>query len=352
MSAALRITFRTAPIALCIRLCAGLLLTASAQNQQPTGPAAPTATPAPAPPVLSTPGPLFVTPESALHHPVTVIAYGDMRFTDRSNVTATSPAARDALVARIAEEKPDAILLSGDIPWHGGTVADYAQYRAETAIWHTKNLRVYPALGNHEFSQCPVAQCLQNWWVAFPELANRRWYSAQLGNKFYLFALDSDTSLLPGSEQRKWFEAQVAALPSTVRFVLITMHHPPVADIQTRYEVDHNPRPNEISLRDYLSSIAPTSRARFIVAAGHIHNYERFSLDGVTYFVSGGGGAQPYMVDRTPPDLYQDTAFPNYHYIKFVLEGDVLKGAMFRLADPAAATPKWEVKDTFAISAK
>ena len=352
MSAALRVTRVKTPIALRVQLCAALLLTASAPCQQPTGPTAPPATPAPAPAVLSTPGPLFVTPESVLHHPVTVIAYGDMRFTDRSNVTATSPAARDALVARIAEENPDAILLSGDIPWHGGTVADYAQYRAETAIWHTKNLRVYPALGNHEFSQCPVAQCLQNWWVAFPELANRRWYSAQLGNKFYLFALDSDTSLLPGSEQRKWFEAQVAALPSTVRFVLITMHHPPVADIQTRYEVDHNPRPNEISLRDYLSSIAPTSRARFIVAAGHIHNYERFSLDGVTYFVSGGGGAQPYMVDRTSPDLYQDTAFPNYHYIKFILEGDILKGTMFRLADPAAATPKWEAKDTFEIRAK
>ena len=273
-----------------------------------------------------------------------------MRFTDRSNVSATSPAARDALVARIAEEKPDAVLLSGDIPWHGGVAADYAEYRTETAIWRANNLRVYPALGNHELSQCPVAQCLQNWWAAFPELANRRWYSAQLGDKFYLFALDSDSSLLPGSDQRVWFEAQVAALPKTVRFVLITMHHPPVADIQTRYEVDHNPRPNEISLRDYLSSIAPKSRARFIVAAGHIHNYERFSLDGVTYFVSGGGGAQPYLVDRTPPDLYQDTAFPNYHYIKFVLQGDILKGTMYRLTDPAA--PKWEIKDTFEIHAK
>jgi hypothetical protein len=28
------------------------------------------------------------------------------------------------------------------------------------------------------------------------------------------------------------------------------MHHPPVADIQTRLHVDHNPRPNEIALRD------------------------------------------------------------------------------------------------------
>ena len=44
---------------------------------------------------------------------VTLIAYGDTRFTDPSNVTATSPLARAALVARIADEKPDAILLNG-----------------------------------------------------------------------------------------------------------------------------------------------------------------------------------------------------------------------------------------------
>ena len=36
--------------------------------------------------------------------PVTVIALGDTRFTDPANVTATSPLARAALIARIAEE--------------------------------------------------------------------------------------------------------------------------------------------------------------------------------------------------------------------------------------------------------
>jgi hypothetical protein len=28
------------------------------------------------------------------------------------------------------------------------------------------------------------------------------------------------------------------------------MHHPPVADIQAHFVVDHNPRPNEIAFRD------------------------------------------------------------------------------------------------------
>jgi acid phosphatase type 7 len=296
-------------------------------------------------------GPTFRVDESDLHKPVTLIAYGDMRFTDPTNHEATNPAARQALVARIAEEKPDAVLLSGDVPWHGSDKSDYAVFQAETNVWRANRLRVYPALGNHEFSGCEVAQCLENWWAAFPELRDRRWYSVALGSQLYAIALDSDTSLLPGSDQRQWLEAQVASLPASVRFVLVAMHHPPVADIQKNFNIDHNPRPNEISLADYLKSAAATSKAKFLVSAGHIHNYERTVQDDVVYLVSGGGGAHPYPVERTPNDLYQDNGFPNFHYVKLVLEGNTLKGTMYRL-DPDAATLTWQAKDSFELRAR
>src|SRR5262245_5901059 len=83
---------------------------------------------------------------------VTMVAYGDTRFTEPTNVTATNPRARTALIARIAELQPDAVIISGDVPWHGGTVDDYSQFRRETEIWRARHLRVIPALGNHEFS--------------------------------------------------------------------------------------------------------------------------------------------------------------------------------------------------------
>src|SRR5262249_25018889 len=136
------------------------------------------------------------------------------------------------------------------------------------------------------------------------------------------------------------------SLPTQVELVLIAMHHPPVADIQTRFNVDHNPRPNEVALAQYLRAKAMANRPRFVVVAGHIHNYERFLQDDVVYLVSGGGGARPHAVDRTPPDLYQDLGFPNYHYVKLVLAGHNLRGTMYRLADDGAT---WEAKDTFEI---
>jgi hypothetical protein len=143
---------------------------------------------------------------------------------------------------------------------------------------------------------------------------------------------------------------QLAALPPTVDFVLISLHHPPVADIQTHIEVDHNPRPNEIALRDFLSQIAPSFHAAIVVIAGHIHNYERAALDGVTYLVSGGGGAHPYFVERTKDDLYQDVNFPIFHYIRFELGATELKATMFKIQDPTAETLVWQEKDHFSIT--
>ena len=71
--------------------------------------------------------------------------------------------------------------------------------------------------------------------------------------------------LTAGAEQRDWLEKEIASLPRAVEFVILTLHHPPVADIQTRLRIDHNPRPNEIALAEFLKGAARSSRARFVV---------------------------------------------------------------------------------------
>jgi hypothetical protein len=301
--------------------------------------------------LLSEPGPTFRIPDNQLSSQPGFIAYGDQRFTDPKNVTATDPRVREWLVRRIAAEKPVAVILNGDVPLAGDVKNDYAVFNTETKPWRDARLHVFPALGNHEFHGDP-GEALENWWTCFPEIRNRRWYSAQIGSRVYILALDSDTSLLPGSDQARWLKNQIEQLPATIDFVVITMHHPPVADMQTHIEVDHNPRPNEIALREYLSEVARTSHARFLVTAGHIHNYERTVRDGVVYLVSGGGGAKPYFVERTTEDQYKSVLFPNFHYVKLTLEKDRLHGEMYRVSDPEAVTLRLELKDSFDIGVK
>jgi len=301
--------------------------------------------------LLSQPGPTFRIEDKELLRNTSFIAYGDQRFTDPKNVTATDPRVRQFLVKRIAEEKPSAVILNGDVPLAGDVKNDYAVFASETKPWRDAHLHVFPTLGNHELHGDPQ-KSLENWWDCFPEMRNRRWYSVQLGSRVYVLALDSDTSLLPGSDQARWIAKQVDELPASVDFVVVTMHHPPVADIQEHIEVNHNPRPNEIALRDYLSATAKKSRVQFLVSAGHIHNYERNIYEGVVYLVAGGGGAKPYFVERTPKDQYQSVLFPNYHYVKLTLEKDRLHGATYRVVDPEGKALSVELKDSFDIPMK
>jgi hypothetical protein len=239
---------------------------------------------------------LFAQPEKE----VTVIAYGDTRFTDPSNVTATSPLARAALIARIAEEHPDAILISGDVPWHGGEKDDYARFRSETEAWRSRGLSVLPALGNHEFSQCLPDACLENWWTAFPELRGKRWYTAEIARNVRVIALDTMSPLTEGSEQLAWLKDTVAGLPQAIEFVIVTLHHPPVADIQTRlprYNPDQRGSRWRVSQGTCRARSGPLHRRR------RPHSRLRRFREGVVYLVSGGGGPFRAKVDRTPSDL-------------------------------------------------
>lgn len=296
--------------------------------------------------------PLAALPDPPAGSPLVFIAYGDMRFTDPAEGAASSPRARRALVARVAAERPAALFLNGDVPWHGGTVDDYRVYAAETEAWREARIPVFPALGNHEFAQCAEADCLEHWWQAFPDLRGRRWYAVALGSRVLAINLDSDSSLLDGSPQRQWLAAELGALSPRVRFVLISLHHPPVTDPQQGLLADHNARPNEIALATYLGAVARTSAARFIVSAGHVHNYARNERDGVVYLVSGGGGAKPYPLERSAEDLYQSTEFPNYHYLRFELTGEVLRAQMIRLRSEDAGGDVFDVRDRFEIHAK
>jgi hypothetical protein len=281
---------------------------------------------------------------------VRIVAYGDQRFTDPSEKDASRPLARQALVQRIAEEPSDAILMTGDVPWHGGTSNDYTVFQQETSIWTERHLHVFPTLGNHEFAGCSEAECLAHWWQANPRFAGLRWYAVDIGSQVRAIALDTMLPFTFGSPQRIWLEAQINSLPTSTHFVVLYLHHPPVA----AHELDplrHNVRPSEVILADYLTERAKTLHARIIVVAGHIHNYEHHERDGVVYLVSGGGGAKPYPVSRAG-DLYQGTAEPNFHFLTLNVAGEHMHIEMHRLEDHDGPHPhQFAVRDAFDVLA-
>jgi hypothetical protein len=281
--------------------------------------------------------------------PLTFVVYGDTRFTQRERVA--NAFARRALVAGISGEQPAAILIGGDLVYAGDDPADYATFRSETADWTRQAIPLFPALGNHEFHGCHASDdaspCLENWWNAFGALRPWRWYSVSIGDSLLALILDSDASLKPGSEQRGWLEQRISDADADARisFLLILLHYPPVRDPVFPHGRD------EGEVQRYLSRHAPQLRVRVIVVGSHVHNYERFSREGVTYLVSGGGGAPPHPAWRMSGELSRLPTSVNFHYLRMTLEGARLTGTMVRFDASATAGNAWSEPDRFEVTA-
>ena len=89
------------------------------------------------------------------------------------------------------------------------------------------------------------------------------------------------------------------------------------------------------------------NQARFVVFSGHVHNYEHQEHDGVTYFVTGGGGARPYPIERTPDDPLNGKSV-NYHYLLVEVDRGDLKITMHRL-DLTSGAAVWTQPDSVEI---
>ena len=279
--------------------------------------------------------------------PFRFVAYGDTRFHDPRDTEAANPAVRVALVQAIAEVNPAFICFTGDIVYNGNDADDWKIWDKETSIWHDKNIPIYPALGNHDLhGEEKVA--LGNYFQRFPALKNSRYYSVRAANTLTL-VLDSALDETSGP-QGQWLVNKLNSIPSDVDFVFFMFHHPPYTSSsdEKKHGGGHSARSAEQQLAKTLEDRQTHVRSRFVVFSGHVHNYERHEHGGVTYFVSGGGAAHAYPIDRAPDDPFQSNKV-NYHYLLVEVDHQQLKVTMNRveLIDGKAA---WTQPDSVKIT--
>lgn len=278
-----------------------------------------------------------------------MVAYGDMRFTDPSLTTGTNPRVRKWLAEAVAQQHPEVLLLTGDMPYTGGSDADWKVFREETASWPANHIIQLPTIGNHEVlggHDRGIANYLAN----FPGIQGHRYYSVLMGS-VEVISLDMTSPSGGTSAQATWFAAQLDHLPSQVQFLFILYHTPWVVDEQSQI-FTNLPSKEALTLRHLLEIHLYKLHARIVVFSGHIHNYERFERNGVEYVISGGGGAEPYpLVFRGSADLYRDPGFPVYHYITLDYRDGQVHAVMWKVRDPDAAALSVEAKDEFTLKA-
>jgi Icc-related predicted phosphoesterase len=281
-----------------------------------------------------------------LHQSLEFVAFGDTRFTDPSDTEAANPAARRALVRAIADEKPAFVSIGGDIVYNGNDANDWATYDEETSAWNSAHIAVFPALGNHDLHGDPSI-CLPNYFKRYPDLQGNRFYSVRAGSVLML-TLDSSLEELDGP-QGEWMKRKLDSLPKDVGFVVVVLHHPPYTSSSDSKEFGggHSARKAEQALAGFLEAEQQKLTARIVVFSGHVHNYERHAHGGVTYFVTGGGGAHAYPISRKPDDLFQSREI-NYHYLRVSVDGKKMKVTMRRL-ELKKEGPAWTDGDSVVI---
>jgi Icc-related predicted phosphoesterase len=279
--------------------------------------------------------------------PFHFIAYGDTRFHDPRDFEAANPPVRQALVQAIAQADPAFICFTGDIVYNGYDTDDWKVWDSETSVWRDKKIPVYPALGNHDLhGREKIA--LANYFQRFPDLINARYYSVSAANTL-LLVLDSALDETSGP-QGQWLAGKLDTIPPDVDFVFLMLHHPPYTSSSDAkmFGGGHSSRGSEHSLANLLEGRQPHTRARFIVFSGHVHNYERHEHGGVTYFVSGGGAAHAYPIERAPEDPFQSKEI-NYHYLLVEVDRERVKITMNRL-DLTSGKPVWTRPDSITIA--
>ncbi len=261
--------------------------------------------------------------------PFRFVAYGDTRFHDPKDTDAANPAVRVALVQAIAQVHPAFVCFTGDIVYNGYDASDWKVWDSETSIWREKSIPIYPALGNHDLHGDEKI-ALSNYFQRFPDLKNSRYYAVRAANTLTL-VLDSSLDEVLGP-QGQWLATKLDNIPSDVDFVFLMFHHPPYTSSSDAklFGGGHSARPTEQHLAKMIEDRQAHARVRFVVFSGHVHNYERHEHGGVTYFVSGGGAAHAYPIERAPDDPFQSKQV-NYHYLLVEVDHQQLKITMNRL---------------------
>jgi len=254
----------------------------------------------------------FRTSPSSSDASFTFVAFGDTR---------TGDAVHRQIAARILALHPDFVIHTGDLVPHGSIDSDWDRFfQIEQPL--LASVPLFPSPGNHEEND-------RRYFEAFVLPGNEHWYAFDWGNaRIISLQIDGIVPFGKQSEQVQWLQSMLA---STTQEWVIVVFHVPAYDAVLNDEMEHAVRLNIVPLLERYGVD--------LVLNGHSHNYQRLLVNGITYVVTGGGGAELYRVTHPLPDT--QAYYNGHHFVEFTIQGDTLTGK--------ALTSDGTVIDTFSL---
>jgi 3',5'-cyclic AMP phosphodiesterase CpdA len=235
---------------------------------------------------------------------------------------------REAMQMRVASQvaaadrvgRPfDALLITGDLIYEEGDsdLTDASVVRPYASTF--TRAEIIAALGNHDVDSGEGSDIMRR-------LGRNGPVYVQKVGPVTVISLDSNDV---DSRQSEWLDRVLAQERPTSPWVVTVMHHPAYSS---------GSHGSEASVRERWVPLFRKHRVN-LVLAGHDHNYERTKPQGgVTYIVSGGGGADLRKVGRSD---FTATSASKHHFVDLNVFADRIEG---RAIDRDGA-----VFDTFTI---
>lgn len=286
---------------------------------------------------------------------VSFYAYGDTRDNPTIHDDVLHQILRDS--RQDTDKRQTLLLHTGDFV-HRGLLEekwdnDYFYYRMHEST--NEFLTMFPimaSVGNHEFYpqnpddavwvDGPPLLFRKYWPYTFYQTAKNYYYSFDYG-PVHVAVVDVYTlSYEKGSPQYNWLENDLKT--SVNPWKLVMFHHPAYA-AGASANSGYGPWASEKRIRENLSPLFEEQGIK-LVLQGHVHNYSRSVVNGITYLVLGGGGGP--LSEPDPNYAYVVKAAKEYHFARIDIIGNKLTVTVQSVKD---STGGGDTIDQFTINA-
>jgi 3',5'-cyclic AMP phosphodiesterase CpdA len=206
---------------------------------------------------------------------IKVAAVGDISCSQTQRKSGNYPCADAAVAALIRNQRPDHLLLLGDIQYQSHTVKNFDENFGVT--WADLLSVSKPIAGNHEYAE-GGAKGYYETWTSHPRPG---YYSFHINDDWVVVGMNTNDKcrFVPcgkESEQYAWLENELKT--NVNKCVVVMAHHP-------RYSSGLHG--SSSSMKDAFELMADSGVD--ILLSGHDHNYERFDTKPVQFVVGTGG---------------------------------------------------------------
>jgi hypothetical protein len=220
----------------------------------------------------------FRTAPTGVEAAFTFLVYGDSRSNPEVHARVIS--------AAVTTCDPAFVLATGDmVPSSGDGKSVWIKQFFKPADPLLRKTWFVTTRGNHE----DTSRLFSLYFEGTGGSQDKDYYSFDWG-PVHVITLDTNADYGPGSQQYEFLKRDLVG--TSRPFKVFFGHHPTYSSSR------HG---GTITMQQYLQPLFERNGVK-LVFAGHDHDYERIVVNGITYVVSGGGGAPLYGQEQFIPD--------------------------------------------------